>query len=240
VQCPDIFINVNYTTTNAETAERLGYIRLDLEDVCGFNHARRWETLLRDPLYPHVSAVPGFLEYRLDFGKVTDQPRSARERITNPPMRRFELRAHIYQVRPTRSATHSATHAAHANSATRQRGTLGHLTRPFSVSAVQARNLPSMDEDGLANPYTVVTLQGFAGHTRVAEPTCNPQWYETVRVELQLPQPVPISSSHHPWSLMTWHRCAWSCSCRSLYPSAPSSCSVSTTWRPATLSVATS
>ena len=27
----------------------LGYIRLDLEDVCGFNHAPRWETLLRDP-----------------------------------------------------------------------------------------------------------------------------------------------------------------------------------------------
>ena len=69
-------------------------------------------------------------------------------------MRKFELRAHIYQ----------------------------------------ARNLPSMDEDGLANPYTVVTLQGFAGHTRVAEPTCNPQWYETVRVELELPQPVPIIS----------------------------------------------
>ena len=153
-QCPDIFINVNYTTTNAETAERLGYIRLDLEDVCGFNHAPRWETLLRDPLYPHVSAVPGFLEYRLDFGKLTDMPRSARERITQPPMRKFELRAHIYQ----------------------------------------ARNLPSMDEDGLANPYTVVTLQGFAGHTRVAEPTCNPQWYETVRVELQLPQPTPITA----------------------------------------------
>merc|ERR1719440_1357426 len=115
-QCPDVFINVNYTTTTAETAERLGYIRLDLEDVCGFNHARRWETLLRDPLYPHVSAVPGFLEYRLDFGKQTDQPRSARERITQPPMRKFELRAHIYQ----------------------------------------ARNLPSMDEDGLANPYAVI------------------------------------------------------------------------------------
>ena len=153
-QCPDIFINVNYTTVTAETAERLGYIRLDLEDVCGFNHAPRWETLLRDPLYPHVSAVPGFLEYRLDFGKLSDMPRSVRERISQPPMRKFELRAHIYQ----------------------------------------ARNLPSMDEDGLANPYAVVTLQGFAGHTRVAEPTCNPQWYETVRVELQLPQPTPITS----------------------------------------------
>lgn len=101
-----------------------------------------------------VSAVPGFLEYRLDFGKLADMPRSARERISLPPMRKFELRGHIYQ----------------------------------------ARNLPSMDEDGLANPYTVVTLQGFAGQTRVSEPTCNPQWYETVRVELQLPQPTPITA----------------------------------------------
>ena len=245
-QCPDIFINVNFMTTSSESWERLGYIRLDLEDVrspvsiaqetcsygpspppwwfllappcpfpalalalalrrsptlahpiltllaspprlppsptplanlpclpplppplasapctipsppqvVGFNHATNWETLLRDPLYPQVSAVPGFLEYRLDFGKQSNLPRSARERITLPPMRKFELRAHIYQ----------------------------------------ARNLPSMDEDGLANPYTVVTLQGFAGHTRVAEPTCNPMWYETVRVELQLPQPTPITS----------------------------------------------
>lgn len=154
VQCPDIFINVNYTTTTSSTAERLGYIRLDLEDVYGFNHAPVFETLLRDPLYPHVSAVPGFLEYRMDFGKLGDMPRSARERITQPPMRTFELRAHIYQ----------------------------------------ARSLPSMDDDGLANPYTVVTLHGFAGNTRVAEPTCNPQWYETVRVEMQLPQPIPIIS----------------------------------------------
>ena len=153
-QCPDIFINVLYTTTNSERAERLGYIRLDLEDVYGFNHARWWETLLRDPLFPHVSAVPGFLEYRLDFGKEADMPKAERERMTQPPMRQFELRAHIYQ----------------------------------------ARNLPSMDEDGLANPYVVVTLQGFGGQTRVAEPTCNPLFYETVRVELLLPQPTPITS----------------------------------------------
>ena len=98
-QCPDIFINVNYTTTTAETAERLGYIRLDLEDVHGFNHAPQWETLVRDPLYPKVAAVPGFLEYRLDFGKEAELPRSERERLASPPMRKFELRAHIYQAR---------------------------------------------------------------------------------------------------------------------------------------------
>lgn len=58
-QCPDIFINVNYTTTTAETSERLGYIRLDLEDVYGFNHAPVWE-VSRRPLRRHTAppAVP--------------------------------------------------------------------------------------------------------------------------------------------------------------------------------------
>ena len=153
-QCPDIFINVNYTTTTSEVAERLGYIRLDLEDVVGFNHAPQWETLLRDPLYPKVAAVPGFLEYRLDFDKQAKLPKSERERLVTPLMRRFELRAHLYQ----------------------------------------ARGLPAMDDDGLCNPYAVVTLQGYAGRTRVAAPTCDPQWYETVRLDLMLPQPTPISS----------------------------------------------
>ena len=52
-----------------------------------------------------VAAVPGFLEYRLDFGKEAEMPRSERERISKPPMRKFELRAHIYQARhaPPRS-----------------------------------------------------------------------------------------------------------------------------------------
>ena len=39
----------------------------------------------------------------------------------------------------------------------------------------QARQLPAMDEDGLCNPYVVVTLAGFAGHTRVVLPTSDPQ-----------------------------------------------------------------
>ena len=153
-QCPDIFLNVHYTSTNSTSAERLGYIRLDLEDVYGFNHAKAYETLLRDPLYPRVAAVPGFLEYRLDFGKASELPRSERERIVKPPMRKFELRAHIYQ----------------------------------------ARSLTPMDDDGLCNPYAVVTLLGYAGQTAVAPPTCDPQWYETVRVQMLLPQPMPVTS----------------------------------------------
>ena len=199
-QCPDIFINVNYTTVTAEKEERLGYIQLDLEDVNGFNHAPRFETLLRDPLYPNVSAVPGFLEYRLDFGKLKDMPKSARERITQPPMRKFELRAHIYQalcpcrkIIPDRPKANFALATAVCWLQCTHRLSLLLCAPPRRGS--QARNLPSMDEDGLANPYTVVTLQGFAGQTRVTEPTCNPLWYETVRVELQLPQPTPINTN---------------------------------------------
>ena len=75
-QCPDIFINVYFTTTVAKTEQRLGYIRLDLEDVVGFNHAPAFETLTRDPLDPKIAAVPGFLEYRLDFGKESNLPRT--------------------------------------------------------------------------------------------------------------------------------------------------------------------
>jgi len=156
-QCPDIFINVNYTTTTSETAERLGYIRLDLEDVVGFNHAPEWGTLQRDPLYPKVAAVPGFLQYRLDFGKQQNMPHSERERIvphSSSSLRKYELRGHIYQ----------------------------------------ARNLPAMDDDGLCDPYVIVSTQGYAGQTTVKKPTCNPIWYETIRLEVRLPQPIPLSA----------------------------------------------
>ena len=98
--------------------------------------------------------MPGFLEYRLDFGKLVDLPRSAREQITVEKMLRFQLRAHVFQ----------------------------------------AARLPAMDEDGLCNPYTVVTLAGYAGQSRVAAPTCDPQWYESVIVDLELPHPTPLSS----------------------------------------------
>ena len=38
-------------------------------------------------------------------------------------------------------------------------------------------------------------MAGFAGMTRVCEPTCNPQWYESVVVTLPLPQPIPMSAT---------------------------------------------
>ena len=99
-QCPDVFVNINYINASTKgKTKRLGYIRRTMAGCYGFNHAQQWTSLERDPSYPEVSAVPGFLEYRLDIGKVSELPRSARERITKPPMRKFELRAHIYQAR---------------------------------------------------------------------------------------------------------------------------------------------
>ena len=38
-------------------------------------------------------------------------------------------------------------------------------------------------------------MAGFAGITRVSEPTCNPLWYESVVVTLPLPQPIPMSAT---------------------------------------------
>ena len=37
-----------------------------------------------------------------------------------------------------------------------------------STSAAKARGFPAMDDDGLCNPYVVVTLAGHAGITREA------------------------------------------------------------------------
>ena len=54
-----------------------------------------------------------------------------------------------------------------------------------------------MDADGLCNAYVVVTCAGHAGHTRNDHsivPSCDPQWYETVTIELPLPQPVPLNT----------------------------------------------
>ena len=44
-------------------------------------------------------------------------------------------------------------------------------------------------------PEQVCTMAGFAGMTRVSEPTCNPQWYQSVVVTLPLPQPIPMSAT---------------------------------------------
>ena len=66
-----------------------------------------------------------------------------------------------------------------------------------SLVLLQARHLPAMDADGLCNAYVVVTCAGHAGHTRNDHsivPSCDPQWYETVTIELPLPQPVPLNT----------------------------------------------
>ena len=72
-QCPDVFVNINYINASTKgKTKRLGYIRRTMAGCYGFNHAQQWTSLERDPSYPEVSAVPGFLEYRLDIGKVSE------------------------------------------------------------------------------------------------------------------------------------------------------------------------
>ena len=153
-QCPDVFISIYFEDHTTCKQMRLGFIRLQLSDAYGFNHAPMWGTLERDPLHSKISAVPGFVEYRLDIGRADELPQSSRELISLPAMRRYELRAHIYQ----------------------------------------ARGFPAMDDDGLCNPYVVVTLAGYAGVTREAAPTCNPIFYESLRVDCMLPHPVPVTA----------------------------------------------
>ena len=48
-QCPDVFINVNYVNASTKgQTQRLGYIRLKMQECYGFNHAQQWNTLGRD------------------------------------------------------------------------------------------------------------------------------------------------------------------------------------------------
>ena len=73
-QCPDLFLNLNYTAPGSRTPSRLGYIRLNFAEVKGFNHPPTWNTLLRDPLFPQVSAVPGFIQACDGRPPCTDAP----------------------------------------------------------------------------------------------------------------------------------------------------------------------
>ena len=70
-QCPDVFINVNYVNASTKgQTQRLGYIRLKMQECYGFNHAQQWNTLERDPLYPEWK--DGLID-ATRFGKASDE-----------------------------------------------------------------------------------------------------------------------------------------------------------------------
>ncbi|RHY24406.1 hypothetical protein DYB25_000601 [Aphanomyces astaci] len=55
------------------------------------------------------------------------------------------------------------------------------------VNVFQGRNLPSMDDNGLADPYITVRFNGEQQKLAVKKKTVNPLWYETVTFDVDLP-----------------------------------------------------
>lgn len=50
-----------------------------------------------------------------------------------------------------------------------------------------ARRLPSADDGGISNPFIVVRCSGKTMITKVKKRTLNPEWYETLTTEIELP-----------------------------------------------------
>eukprot|EP00033_Pygsuia_biforma_P002484 GCRY01002754.1.p1 GENE.GCRY01002754.1~~GCRY01002754.1.p1 ORF type:complete len:1277 (-),score=458.89 GCRY01002754.1:265-4095(-) len=98
-QVPDFIINV-YAKNPMFGVARIGYVRLQAQDVFGFDRDPEWYALTPDRLSPAFDdgEIPGFLLFRLDFG-LTAQCKTLREPLTRPRMKEFQLRAHIYQGR---------------------------------------------------------------------------------------------------------------------------------------------
>lgn len=54
------------------------------------------------------------------------------------------------------------------------------------VFVYSCRNLPSIDENGLMDPYVKVRFNGQKGKTKVVEETKNPCFYETITFDTSL------------------------------------------------------
>ncbi len=54
------------------------------------------------------------------------------------------------------------------------------------IFVYSCRNLPSIDENGLMDPYVKVRFNGQKGKTKVVEETKNPCFYETITFDTSL------------------------------------------------------
>lgn len=55
----------------------------------------------------------------------------------------------------------------------------------------QGANLPAGDEDALSDPYLTVSLGGARFKTKTIEHTVYPDWYESVVLDVELPDVYP-------------------------------------------------
>jgi hypothetical protein len=114
-------------------ADRIGYCRISLNEI-NFSSLPNWFTLSTDPLMIHaqpttvptpaqddkaasgtkdsvadvkseVKAIAGFVHLAINFGLVEDCP-GARKEIRKMTVKKYELRAHIYQARESNHCFH--------------------------------------------------------------------------------------------------------------------------------------
>ena len=73
---------------------------IPLASILGFNNKPTWVTLKQDTLsYRYAEdELPGEMLLKLDFGKLSESP-DIRPKLDKLEMRKFELRAHLFQVR---------------------------------------------------------------------------------------------------------------------------------------------
>eukprot|EP01084_Bolivina_argentea_P175228 303497_1 len=57
------------------------------------------------------------------------------------------------------------------------------------VYVYQARNLDALDDSGFSDPYFEITYCGKRGKTNIIKKTLNPQWMETIILNVNVPQP---------------------------------------------------
>lgn len=55
----------------------------------------------------------------------------------------------------------------------------------LTVRVIEARNLKPMDENGLADPYAVISIEGQKEETRFVETTLNPKWDENFKFDIK-------------------------------------------------------
>ncbi|KAJ5071996.1 c2 calcium-dependent membrane targeting [Anaeramoeba ignava] len=99
-QVPDIFLNVYFKNKLLGKA-RVGYVRYKFSEALSGGKEPLWSMLEGDPKSPvyKQDSVAGFLLHRLEVGPAAQLSRIPRQKLAKPPMRRYELRAHIYQGR---------------------------------------------------------------------------------------------------------------------------------------------
>ncbi len=130
--------------------------------------------------------------------------------LDKPQLKRYQVRAHIYQVNQLNSLPPSYL-CIYLSSMILLSYLFIHLfIYPFylfNTSTKQARDLPSGDEDAASDPFCIVRVGKVSQKTKVINRTTFPLWYQTLVFDVELPQPLSsaadISVMVYDWDKFT-------------------------------------